>query len=58
MIDRAQYGAAAGHPALRGRRLQTGGAYPFGQGRVHVLHVPGGEVVAAASGRVACASTA
>jgi len=48
-IDRAQYRQAAGQPASRRRRVQARGPRRRRTLGLHLLHVPGGEVVPAAS---------
>ncbi len=41
LIDKAQYGNAAGHPAIGAADYKMSGAFAQRPQRVHVLHVPG-----------------
>lgn len=49
MIDRSQYGAAAGHPALGAADYKLNIPLPDGKGVYTFCMCPGGEVIAAAS---------
>ena len=49
MIDRSQYGSAAGHPALRPAEYKLHAPTPDGRGVYTFCMCPGGEVIAAAS---------
>ncbi len=49
MIDRSQYGAAAGHPALGAADYKLNVPLPEGRGVYTFCMCPGGEVIAAAS---------
>lgn len=49
LIDRAQYGASAGHPALRPADYKLSVRTPDGRGVYTFCMCPGGEVIAAAS---------
>ncbi len=49
MIDRSQYGAAAGHPALGAADYKLNIPLPEGRGVYTFCMCPGGEVIAAAS---------
>ena len=49
MIDRSQYGAAAGHPALGAADYKLNIPLPNGRGVYTFCMCPGGEVIAAAS---------
>ena len=49
MIDRAQYGAAAGHPALPAAEYRLHCRLPDGRGAYSFCMCPGGQVIAAAS---------
>ncbi|MBP3435748.1 MAG: hypothetical protein J6K62_05430 [Clostridia bacterium] len=49
MIDRSQYGAAAGHPALGAADYKLNVPLPQGRGVYTFCMCPGGEVIAAAS---------
>ncbi|MBR2405427.1 MAG: FAD-dependent oxidoreductase [Clostridia bacterium] len=49
LIDRSQYGAAAGHPALGAAEYKLNVPLPEGRGVYTFCMCPGGEVIAAAS---------
>lgn len=49
LIDRSQYGAFAGHPALRAAEYKLAVRTPDGRGCYTFCMCPGGEVIAAAS---------
>ena len=49
MIDRSQYGSAAGHPALGAAEYKVNVTLPSGRGVYTFCMCPGGQVVAAAS---------
>ena len=49
MIDRSQYGPAAGHPALGAAEYKVNVTLPSGRGVYTFCMCPGGQVVAAAS---------
>ncbi len=49
LIDRAQYGAAAGHPCLGAAEYRLNARLPDGRGVYSFCMCPGGQVIAAAS---------